>query len=763
MRLIAAALCTWILLLAAEISPVPVSLVLLVASICAVLVATLTRRHPLAKRLLFALVASALCLASLQWQIASSQSDSLRTAVEQRATLRVSAQVASDPVEIKHKSGSDPRFMAQIKLLEPKAFAGSAGFLLGDARVSGLRQGDAIDAVVALRPAFNQKFGFSANLHSLIGAHHESSGLDVIHAIRNSFLANLAGITPDAAGLVSGLTIGDTSKVSATTLDDFKIVSLTHLAAVSGANCAIVLTAAALIISRLVRKRWLRAGVSLAVIAGYLALVGPQSSILRASAMVAAVIIGSALGRKIDPLDALGLAALVLFVVDPWLASDYGFALSTLATIGILVIAPKLSVYLARWLPQWLSLAIAVTLSAQIMCQPILLVLQPGLPVYSIAANLLAEPLVAPVTMLGLLACIVAPVAPVLTIALCKLASLATWCIVAEAHWFARQDSATLGWPQGLFGILLAAVFVVAIFLLAISRQKYRAFAFAAAVAVVAISSSTLMQSTIRLHAWSSKNFTLVNCDVGQGDALVIKSRGEIAVVDVGRDDAPIDNCLKDLGILKIDLLVLTHYDLDHVGGLSGALNQRNVKLAMLTSFHDSRPKADFCDRLLAAKGVSIVRAQVGLNGKLGDFDWQVLSPHKDAPEAEDSNDGSVTMLWQDSRMALFTMADLGEKGQLRLGAEQSALLAAGFGGRQVVVKVAHHGSADQSSEFYEAIQPQIALISVGKNNGYGHPTNKTLALLQSVGAAVFRTDKQGALGVIEGPSGLSFAVSGGG
>jgi len=396
------------------------------------------------------------------------------------------------------------------------------------------------------------------------------------------------------------------------------------------------------------------------------------------------------------------------------------------------------------------------------MCQPILLALQPGLPLYSIAANLCAEPLVAPVTVLGLLACMVSPVLPAISIGLCKVASLATWCIVAEAHWFATQPSATLNWPQGLFGIVLAAVFVLALLWLLVSKQKNRSIALVVAVAVIAVASSWLLQSSIRMQKWSSNNFTLVNCDVGQGDGLVIKSKGQIAVVDVGRDDAPIDNCLNQLGIHNIDLLVLTHYDLDHVGGLAGALKNRTVKLAMLTSFHDTRPKADFCDRLLANRGIDILRAEVGLNGRLGDFAWQVLSPHKDAPEAEDSNDGSVTMLWQDSAMALFTMADLGEKGQLRVGAEQSALFAAGFGNRQVVVKVAHHGSADQSSEFYEAIQPQIALISVGKNNGYGHPTEKTLALLQSVGAGIFRTDQQGALAVIEGPSGLSVAVAGG-
>jgi competence protein ComEC len=109
----------------------------------------------------------------------------------------------------------------------------------------------------------------------------------------------------------------------------------------------------------------------------------------------------------------------------------------------------------------------------------------------------------------------------------------------------------------------------------------------------------------------------------------------------------------------------------------------------------------------------------------------------------------------------LLTLADLGERGQLRVGSEQQELLSSGFGGRVVVVKVAHHGSADQAPEFYEAINPELALISVGERNSYGHPTNRALTMLDSVGAQVIRTDQSGAIGVTETDAGLTVSVSG--
>jgi competence protein ComEC len=256
-------------------------------------------------------------------------------------------------------------------------------------------------------------------------------------------------------------------------------------------------------------------------------------------------------------------------------------------------------------------------------------------------------------------------------------------------------------------------------------------------------------------------NFTLINCDVGQGDALVIRSEGKVAVVDVGREDPAIDSCLRDLKISTIDLLILTHFDMDHVGGVVGAVAGRSVSKALVTSFVDTRPGVDFVQNVLDAQGIETIQAEKDMTGTLGAFSWQVLSPHRGAPEAEDSNDGSVSMLWIDAQMVLYTLADLGERAQLRIGAESSQLLTRSYGSRIVVVKVAHHGSGDQAPEFYEAIRPDLALVSVGQHNSYGHPTDRTLKLLDRVGAQVLRTDEMGALGVLEEPSGLSIQVAG--
>jgi competence protein ComEC len=256
-------------------------------------------------------------------------------------------------------------------------------------------------------------------------------------------------------------------------------------------------------------------------------------------------------------------------------------------------------------------------------------------------------------------------------------------------------------------------------------------------------------------------SYSIVNCDVGQGDALVIRSQGKVAVIDVGREDPAIDSCLSGLGINKIDLLILTHYDLDHVGGLVGAVSGREVVTALVTPFVDDRRGADVTKETLESLGVQMVQVEKGMKGKLGDYAWTVLAPSREAKEAEDSNDASTSMYWESDQVALFTLADSGERAQLRMGSEHRTFLESDFGSRLVIVKVAHHGSGDQAPEFYEAIGADIALISVGRDNSYGHPTRRTLDLLALTGTKVLRTDEMGAIGLTETDSGVEVSIAG--
>ena len=683
----------------------------------------------------------------------------LRGAIQNRATVTVTASIDTDPVEVRGL-GNQSRYRVQITVLEPKAFSGASGSLTSNKEL-GISGGTKVRAVISLKPVFKNDEVFSATLKHVLDS-KESNSVDYLGFIRKSFLNSLQGITTDSAALVAGLAIGDDSKLSEQTKNDFKVVSLTHLSAVSGANCAIVLAGVALLLNLLPVKRIIRLALSFGAIVLYLGLVGPEPSVLRASVMVAVVLVGWSLGRRVHPLDAISLSIILLLLYLPALSLDYGFALSVLATLGLLVLAPRLVEHFEKKMPTWLAVVLSVSVAAQIACLPVLLVLQPKLPLYSVLANILAEPLAAPITVLGLISCLISPLVPSLAGALSYLASLLSSCIVYIGHSLASAPSASINWYEGTLGVAMAIVITGSVWVYLVSKQKMARRVAGGVAALVALSFVTQTSSfALQRGNFYSGKYTLINCDVGQGDALIIRSEGKVAVVDVGREDPAIDSCLRDLNISKIDLLILTHFDMDHVGGVVGAVSGRTVSKAMVTSFVDTRPGADFVQNVLDAQGIETIKAEKDMTGTLGAFSWQVLSPHRGGPEAEDSNDGSVSMLWIDDQMVLYTLADLGERAQLRIGAESSQLLTRSYGSRIVVVKVAHHGSGDQSPEFYETIRPDLAMVSVGLHNSYGHPTDRTLKLLDRVGAQVLRTDEMGALGVLEGPSGLSIQVAG--
>ena len=680
--------------------------------------------------------------------------------VDDRATVTVTAEVLETPKALKGFAGQE-KFGTKIKVSTSGPLEGRTGSLSGGGEVRDIVSGSVIKAVVSLRPGFRNNEDFTANLKHLISS-IEGSSPGLLEALRASFLNNLNGLSNDSAALVAGLTIGDDSTLSEKAKEELKVVSLTHLSAVSGTNCAIVLAGAALLLNLLPIRRVIRLGLSFGVIFAYLGLVGPEPSVLRASVMVGVVLLGFMLGRRVPPIEALSLAVVILLVYEPSLSMDYGFALSALATIGLLVLAPKFVEVLERRMPTWLAIVISVSLAAQIACLPVLLMLQPSIPVYSIVANVIAEPLVAPITIIGLIACIVSPLMPALSSGLCLIASFPASLILFVATKLANAPSASISWIAGPLGIALAIVLVAGIWFTLSSKKALVRRVAGTTSALISISFFAQSSSlALQKGDFYRGNYSIVNCDVGQGDALVIRSQGQVAVIDVGRENPAIDSCLTDLGISKIDLLVLTHYDLDHVGGTLGAVTGRQVVTALVTSFKDDRPGADSTQELLEAQGIPTIQSEKNMTGSLGDFTWQVLSPHRGASEAEDSNDASTTMLWQDSRIALFAMADSGERAQLRIGTEFKDLLESDFGSKVVVVKVAHHGSSDQAPEFYEAIKADIALVSVGQNNSYGHPTKRTMGLLAYTGTQVLRTDEMGAIGITEAESGLELSIAG--
>ena len=290
--------------------------------------------------------------------------------------------------------------------------------------------------------------------------------------LRTSLLEVTDPLPPDLRGLVPGAAIGDTSRIPESLGEAMRSVSLTHVTAVSGSHFAVLAVAVLALTGWLRMPRVARAAVSVVTLAGFVVLVHPEPSVVRAGAMGAVAASGLLLGRRSSAVPALMAAVVSLLVVDPWLARSFGFALSVLATAAIVLVAPPLAARLGTWLPRWLATAVAVPASAQVVCAPVVVLLDPAVSLGAIPANLLAAPALVPATLLGLAATLVAPWWPDAAAVLAWGAGGPAWWVAAVARAGAALPGGRLEWPAGLPGLvaLLAVHAAAAVVVLGAGR-----------------------------------------------------------------------------------------------------------------------------------------------------------------------------------------------------------------------------------------------------------------------------------------------------
>ncbi len=554
--------------------------------------------------------------------------------------------------------------------------------------------------------------------------------------LRDGLVASTRGLPQPGAGLVPGLAVGDTSSLDPGTETAMNASSLSHLTAVSGANCAIVVGAAFALLAFCGASRGGRVAGAMLVLAAFVALVTPEPSVIRAAAMAAVAMLALALGRPAIGVAVLSLAVTVLLVVDPWLSRSLGFALSAAATGALLVLARPLAGGLERWMPRALALALAVPTSAQLVCGPLIVLIDPHVPLLGVAANLVADPAAAPATIAGALACI-APF-PWLRDGLTALAWLPAAWIAAVAHTTAAVSAQNLPWPGGPVGAALLAGVGAAVGIAVVRPHRLPRITAISSLAVAVVVGLVLGQTAVRTVAGPLTvpvAWQVAMCDVGQGDATLWRSGDAVALVDTGPEPEALTRCLQTFGVDHLALVVLTHFDLDHVGGSAAVMGRVDL---VVHGPPDEAADRRLLDRFSQA-GARVQGATNGMTGALGDTRWQALGP---APNAEPGNDASVAIdVAGPGFPRTLLLGDLGKQAQ-------SALRRRVDVPRVRVVKVSHHGSADQDAALYRALHPAVGLIGVGADNDYGHPTAKLLGILTALGTTAARTDRDGALAV---------------
>ena len=498
-------------------------------------------------------------------------------------------------------------------------------------------------------------------------------------------LRNATG-TGDAGALIPGMVIGDTTKQSVEFKNEMRRSGLTHLVAVSGANFAIVSAFVLWGMQFIFRKLNYRLIATAIALAGFIALVRPSPSVLRAAAMAAVLLFAYGTRQGRDPLPALGFAIAAVVIADPFQSRDPGFALSVLATAGLLLIAPKIK-------PKFL----APPLAAMVLCAPVIVAISGYISPMSVVANVLAAPAVAPITIIGFIAALFSPFTP-------WLSHLLIYCVKPLATWIAWVAAWSSGFPvftlkTGLYGFIAV---VILICVLVIGRAK------------VAITLLILVLAFSWIQRFPAGDWQIANCDIGQGDAMVINlhhHRG--IVIDVGPDPQLIDRCLHQLGIKEIPLLILTHIHADHVGGLAGAQKNRKIGTTWFGNIY------------------------AGAHAKIQDINLDVVWP--DSGTDYTPNNSSIAVIIHSPDFTLFASGDIEPPVQAQLVSRV---------GHVDIYKVAHHGSRYQDLDLMRELSPALAVISVGAGNSYGHPAPSTISALTHLDAKVLRTDVDGAIAI---------------
>lgn len=622
--------------------------------------------------------------------------------------------------------------------------------------------------------------------------------------LRHSLVSNASQVP--GAELVPGFAVGDTSLVSEELNGAMLESSLTHLTAVSGSNTGLVIAAVVWSVARLGAGRRFRTVAAACGLLAFVVIVGPDASVQRAAWMAAVLLIGSFGGRRSTALPALGFAVLALLATDPWQALQPGFALSVAATGGILISTPPLT----RWLhtrvrlPKILALPFAIALSAQLFCGPLLLLLQPGVPAVGVIANVLAAPAAPIGTGIGLLAAALGPLSsPVATFTV-SVASLPAGWVAATAEVCASLPGGRWNWPEGWPGALLLLAcqlaFVAAwalrqgrVGIPGIGRIKPRSpwlpapeaplsIRVTAAVLIsgsFAVIISTTLLNPMATYLQAPRDWVIVACDVGQGDALLVRDPlrpNDVMLVDTGDQPEALESCLTAFGVQRIALLVLTHDDRDHTGALDSVVQRVDAALispTLLGERQDQRAVVRTLERAAVPYRVGV--AGDGRSSTTSGMSWLVLAPsNTDLPT--ESNAASLVLLIEIDGHRLLLLADTGYEQQARLKARwQSggALSNGAHSGDRIsaappraasltelplsniaVLKVAHHGSRDQDTAFTESIAARWGLVTVGADNRYGHPHEDTLATLARAGTRVLRTDRYGSIALVLLPDG---------
>lgn len=574
-------------------------------------------------------------------------------------------------------------------------------------------------------------------------------------------------------GIIGAIILGDKTDLDSDIKELYSVSGIAHILAISGLHISFI----GMAIYRLLRRRFrflFSAAVSIPVVLSFGIMSGFGISTIRAIIMFILKIIGEVLGRKYDAITAISLAGLVLLVQNPFVVCNSGFQMSFGAIIAIVLILPIVEEILNT--DNKIIKVLSANFTISLVMNPILAWNYYELPTFSFLLNIVVVPLMSVVIVSSIVgifcSCIMFGFGKAVIFPGCGILELYTFlCNIINKSSVA---SIVVGQPKVTIIIVYYAILLVVLFGLKNIRTKYTRAEkerniikkeTGLVLEKKAKKERRIKGQNVKLRLACIVGFLLLNCliyyipnpgfyitfiNVGQGDGILIHGdNGTKVMVDGGStsEKQVAKNCivpyLKAEGIGTIDYSIITHTDKDHISGILEILENNNSNRIRIKNLvmPDINMKDDTYNELIEKaklKKINVLYIKKGDTLSLGKTKIKCIYPET-TTTASDKNDYCTVLSVKNKTSKILLTGDISKEIEEKIKDDIEE--------NYTVLKVAHHGSNYSSSEkFLKKVNPKYSIISVGKNNSYGHPGNETMERLRKQGGVIYRTDEKGGI-----------------
>lgn len=567
----------------------------------------------------------------------------------------------------------------------------------------------------------------------------KSSNGSFIHNIQKYIRDTINGTLTDEEGnLLLAILLGDKDKLSEDIQESFKTSNLSHMLAVSGAHVSYIILGLTYVLQNSIIGKKNGKIVCIIFLLAFMAITNFTPSVTRACIMAILTLFSSIIYRKSDVYTNISVAALITLIFNPYSLLDLGFQLSYGGTIGIIIFIKRIQEKKSNSkVINYIKQMALVSIYANIIIIPIMMYHFNTVSLTFIISNIMASPILGIIVITGFLFIIASiTVKPLTRLIAIFIKPILSILIKISQICSKLPFSNILVVTPYMFNVIS----YYAIILYCIKSKKNNKCKIIICLLIVLI----LINFIIYIYPQKLRIFFI---DVGQGDStLIITPDKKTVLIDGGGSDSfdvgekVLLPYLLDRRILKVDYVLISHFDTDHCGGILTIMEKVKVKNIIISEQAEHSENYERFKKLMIHKKIRLIEVKKGDKIKIGRYsEFKILFPTSRLLSENPLNNNSIVAQFNYNNFKMLFTGDIEKLAEQQILKTEKAEI------RADILKVAHHGSKTSSiPEFIKAVRPKIALIGVGKNNTFGHPNQQTIKNLENIKCRIYRTDLQG-------------------